>query len=225
MTGHASSTDELLLSFLSCVSDGRIVRANLLASPCLKPGSPHEVVLVKNCPSAADGLNIGLERAKHEWIVCVHQDVYLPIGWDRRLARQIREAERRFGPIGVAGVYGVGAAEAGQAPRCATEPVPFCSPLAAERVGWVVDRGRLLRDGPELPERVATLDELLLVVPRDTPLRFNPALGFHLYGADICLQAQERGLAIVALGALCHHNAPKSSCNRMTSTRLQKRLQ
>jgi hypothetical protein len=79
--------------------------------------------------------------------------------------------------------------------------------LAAERVGWVVDRGRLLCDGPELPARVATLDELLLVLPRNTPLRFDPALGFHLYGADVCLQAMERGLAVLALGALCHHNS------------------
>ena len=156
------------------------------------------MVLVKNCASAADGLNVGLDRAKHEWVVCVHQDVYLPRGWDRRLARQLREAERRFGPIGVAGVYGVGEVISPQSPG---------SPLAAERVGWVVDRGRLLRDGPELPARVARLDELLLVVPRDTPLRFDPALGFHLYGADICLQAAERGLAVVALGALCLHNS------------------
>jgi len=110
-------------------------------------------------------------------------------------------------PIGVAGVYGVGAAQAGQARRCAPEPVPVLSPLAAERVGWVVDRGRLLRDGPELPARVATLDELLLVVPRNTSLPFDPALGFHLYGADLCLQARERGLAVVVLGALCHHNS------------------
>jgi hypothetical protein len=65
----------------------------------------------------------------------------------------------------------------------------------------------MLRDGPELPARVATLDELLLVVRRDSPLRFDPALGFHLYGADICLQAAERGLAVVAIGALCHHNS------------------
>jgi len=164
----------------------------------LQPSSPREIILVKNFPSAAGGLNLGLERARHEWVVCVHQDVYLEGGWNRQLAQQLREAERRFGPIGVAGVYGVGHVISPQAPG---------SPLAAERVGWVADRGRLLRDGPELPARVATLDELLLVVPRNTPLRFDPALGFHLYGADLCLQAAERGLAAVALGALCHHNS------------------
>jgi hypothetical protein len=65
----------------------------------------------------------------------------------------------------------------------------------------------LLRDGPELPAKVATLDELLLVVRRDSGLRFDPDLGFHLYGADICRQARERGLAVVAVGALCHHNS------------------
>ena len=156
------------------------------------------MTVLKNCPSAAAGLNIGLERAKHDWVVCVHQDVYLPEGWDRLLVNQLRQAERRFGPIGVAGVYGVG-----EVIRPQSQEIP----LMADRIGWVVDRGRLLQDGPELPARVATLDELLLVLPRDTPLRFDPALGFHLYGADICLQARERGLAVVAIGALCHHNS------------------
>ena len=116
-------------------------------------------------------------------------------GWDRCLANQLREAERRFGPIGVAGVYGVGEAMPPRVPG---------GTFSAARTGWVVDRGRVLRDGPELPARVTTLDELLLVVRRDAGLRFDPALGFHLYGADICLQAHERGLAVVAL---CHHNS------------------
>jgi hypothetical protein len=69
----------------------------------------------------------------------------------------------------------------------------------------------MLHEAPELPARVATLDELLLVVRRDTPLRFDPALGFHLYGADLCLQARERGLAVVALDSLCHHNSPSAA--------------
>ena len=99
------------------------------------------------------------------------------------LGEQLREAEVRFGPIGVAGVYGVGDAIA---PRDPTQP------LASERIGWVVDRGRELHELPELPASVTTLDELLLVVPRDTELRFEPELGFHIYGADLCWQGASR---------------------------------
>ena len=187
------------MSFVVCVSDDAVLKANMLASPGIAGrGSPHDIILIHEAPSAAAGLAMGLTRAKHEWVVCVHQDVYLPDGWDRCLAEQIREAGRRFGPIGVVGVYGVSEVIA---------PADLTRPLGAKRIGWVVDRGRELREGPELPARVAILDELLLVVRRNSELRFDPALGFHLYGADICLQARERGLAVVALGALCHHNS------------------
>ena len=230
MIDGPESDDLPHLSFATCLSSPETLRTNLLASPCLRPGTPHQVIAVEGCPSAADGLNAGFQYAKHELIVCVHQDVYLPEGWDRCLAQQLREAERRFGQIGVAGVYGVGPvllAEGGPATTPRVSPWasilrPFRPaavrgagqaverreyPLAAERIGWVVDRGRVLRDGPELPARVATLDELLLVVRRDSPLRFDTALGFHLYGADICLQAAKHALAVVAIGALCHHNS------------------
>jgi hypothetical protein len=128
-------------------------------------------------------------------VIALDQDVLLPDGWDRRLALQLRKAERRFGPAGVAGVYGVGPA------------MELSVSLAAQPIGRVVDRGRLLRDGPGLPALAATLDELLLVLPRDSPLRFDPGLGFHLYGADICLQAAELGLPVVVIDALCHHNS------------------
>jgi hypothetical protein len=233
MTLGAGSDHSLPLSFVTCLASRETLRANLLASPCLRPGTAHQVIAVEGSPSAAAGLNAGFHHAKHELIVAVHQDVYLPEGWDRCLAEQLLQAERGFGPIGVAGVYGVGPALEREGPgaraRCALprqRPVTQAtleagsdgaSPsqnheaesasFAAERIGWVVDRGRILRDGPELPAQVATLDELLLVVRRASPLRFDPALGFHLYGADICLQAAERGLAVVALGALCDHNS------------------
>jgi hypothetical protein len=239
MTLGAGSDHSLPLSFVTCLASRETLRANLLASPCFRPGTAHQVIAVEGCPSAADGLNAGFQYAEHELIVCVHQDVYLPEGWDRCLAQQFREAGRRLGPIGVAGVYGVGPALESEEPAPksrwtipgqrqftqatltpgsgGTSPsrnreaplrrVAESVTLAAERIGCVVDRGRTLLDGPELPARLTTLDELLLVVRRDSPLRFDPALGFHLYGADICLQAAERGLAVVALGALCHHNS------------------
>jgi hypothetical protein len=184
------------LTFVVCVSNEIILADNLLASPCLAAGTPHEVIAIHNAPNAAAGLNLGLERAKHPLVVCVHQDVYLPQGWDRQVVSQVRLAERILGPLGVAGVYGVGEVKPSADDR-----------LSCQRTGWVIDRGQLLRDGPALPAAVATLDELLLVLPRGTPLRFDASLGFHLYGADICLQARQQGLAVAALGALCRHNS------------------
>jgi hypothetical protein len=127
------------LSLIACVSDDAILKANLLASPDLaSAGSPHEVILIHEAPSAAAGYVMGRQKARHEWNVFVHQDVGLPAGWDKCLARQLREAERQFGPIGVAGVYGVGEV---------IQPSDPTLPLGARRIGWVVDRGRELRDG------------------------------------------------------------------------------
>ena len=58
-----------------------------------------------------------------------------------------------------------------------------------------------------LPADVDTVDEMLLVVPRATPLRFEPALGWHLYGADLALQARAAGLRAVVLDVPCYHNS------------------
>ena len=191
-----AAIDATPISFVVCVSDDDILNANLLASPCLGKDTRHEVITISGASSAAFGLNIGLERAKHELIVCLHQDVYLPGGWDKELVSQYRLAEQKLGPVGIAGVYGVGAVDRSQE-----------GTLAAERIGWVRDRGHLLHEQAELPGAAMTLDELLLVLPRGTPLRSDPDLGFHFYGADICLQARYHGLAVAVLGAFCHHNS------------------
>ena len=154
--------------------------------------------MIHEAPSAAAGLTMGLMRARYQWVVCVHQDVYLPEGWDRCIFQQIQEAERRFGPIGVAGVYGVGEV---------VTPPDSPSRSVGKRIGSVVDRGRELCDGPELPLASRRSTSCCWSCGEIRGLRFDPALGFHLYGADICLQARETGLAVVALGHLCHHNS------------------
>jgi hypothetical protein len=70
----------------------------------------------------------------------------------------------------------------------------------------VIDRDRVLKEDCPLPATVDSLDELLLAVPKSSGLQFDPAMGFHFYGADICLSAKERGLNAVAIDALCFHN-------------------
>ncbi len=178
------------LTFVACVSDEATVQANLLRSPCLASGTPHEVILVRNCKSAAEGLNQGLAQAKNSLVICVHQDVYLPGGWASRFASQCRLAEEQFGQLGVIGVYG--------ALRASEKPT---------RVGRVVDRDHLLNEPQPLPCRVETLDELLLAVPKHAGLAFDPALGFHLYGTDLCLAARAKGRAVAVVDALCFHHS------------------
>jgi SAM-dependent methyltransferase len=176
------------LTFVACVSDEAVLRANLLASPCLRGGTPHEIRLVRNSPTAADGLNDGLASARHDWVICVHQDVYLPAGWPTRFWQQLGRAQQMHGVVGVAGVFG--ARGAGDESRL---------------IGHVVHQERPLRAG-KLPAAVDTLDELLLALPRQVGLRFEPAVGWHFYGSDLCLQARRSRLAVVALDAPCSHN-------------------
>jgi hypothetical protein len=184
------ATTEEPLTFAVCASDEPTLKANLLASPCLAPGTPHQVIRLHGCATAAEGLNRALADARHPLVVCLHQDVYLPRGWPQRFLQQYRQAERQFGPIGVAGVYG--------ATRDAAGPAP---------AGHVIDRQYAQGGSVAMPARVETLDELLLAVPKAAGLTFEPRLGFHFYGADICLAARKRGLAAVVLDALCFHNS------------------
>ena len=94
------------ITFVACVNDDDQLESNLLRSPCLDPGTPHEVILMRGQTSAADGFNTALEKARHDLVVFVQQDIYLPRGWDSRFLEQLQEAERLFPTIGVAGVFG-----------------------------------------------------------------------------------------------------------------------
>ncbi|SDM30431.1 hypothetical protein SAMN05428957_104103 [Oryzisolibacter propanilivorax] len=176
------------LLFVSCVSDWSVARERLLASPCLQPGA-RPLVLRGNACSAAEAVNAVLDGRPHErWLVWLHQDVYLPAGWDVLFAQRLQEATLRWPHLAVAGVYGVRGAGAD-----------------AVRAGRVLDRGRLLHEPAALPCLVDSLDELLLAVRCDAGLRLDPALGFDFYATDLVLQAQAAGLAAAALDACCEH--------------------
>ncbi len=181
---------EVPLTFVACVNDEAQLDSNLLHSPCLRAPGPHQVLLFRGCATAAEGLNAGIAQAVNDLVVLVHQDVYLPEGWPARLFEQWQEAQRQGGRVGVAGVFGIDSA----------------SPTDGRR-GRVIDRDYLLATGDALPSDMDVIDELVMVVPRDTPLRFDPSLGWHLYGTDLCLSAGQRGLRVVVLDALCYHNS------------------
>jgi 2-polyprenyl-3-methyl-5-hydroxy-6-metoxy-1,4-benzoquinol methylase len=188
------------LTFVACVNDEDQLASNLLRSPCLRDGGPHEVLLYRGCTTAAEGLNRGIDQASNDLVVLVHQDVYLPDGWPDRLVDQWRRAARDH-VVGIAGVFG-----SRQDPGL-VEGREHSD--ARGHVGRIVDRDHLhdTSGNDAFPAVVDYLDELLMVVPRTTPLRVDPSLGWHLYGTDLCLQAAQAGLATVVLDALCMHNS------------------
>ena len=197
---HPSPTATVPMSFVVCVSDDAVLKANLLASPWpRRPGFAAPGHLDPRGTQRRRRAGHGLGESEASGGSCASTRMSTcPTGWDRRLAEQLAEAERRFGPIGVAGVYGVGEV---------ITPADVTQPLAAERVGWVVDRGRMLRDGPELPARVATLDESAAGRAAGFAATVRSGAGVSpLWGGPLPPGART-GLAVVALGALCHHNS------------------
>jgi hypothetical protein len=187
-----TDNDQPWLSFVACASDPAVLEKRLLASPCLQR-SGHMLAAYFNAPSAAHGFNAAMASLVRTssgaaWLVWVHQDVFLPEGWDERFTQALAEAQRRFPKLAVAGVYGIAGAGA-----------------EARRAGHVLDRGTLLREPAPLPCLVDSLDELLFAVRVDTGLQLDPALGFDFYATDLVLQAQARGWQCAVVDAYCEH--------------------
>src|SRR5215203_1272318 len=136
------------ITFVACVNDDDQLESNLLRSPCLDPGTPHELILMRGQTSAADGFNKALETVRHDLVVFVQQDMYLPRGWDSQFVAQFRDAERQLGPVGVAGVFGY-----------------RFGPDGKDNLGRVLDRQALHDARAPLPTTADGLDEIVLAVP------------------------------------------------------------
>jgi len=180
------------LSFVTCASDAEVLAQRLLASPCLGRGA-WPLAVYFNAPSAAHGFNAAMAATQGTadpatWLVWVHQDVFLPEGWDRRFCLALDAALQKFPKLAVAGVYGLAGAG-----------------TAARRVGHVLDRGKPLHEDTVMPCLVDSLDELLFAVRIDSKLKLDPALGFDFYATDLVLQAQQQRWQCAVIDACCEH--------------------
>lgn len=206
-----TSSDPSKLGFVACASNLAVLGQRLLSSPCLQRGG-HPLTAYFNAPSAADGFNAAMASVAAlspgvSWLVWVHQDVFLPEGWDLRFTQALSEALQQFPQLAVAGVYGLAGSGA-----------------AARRAGHVLDRGRLLREPSPLPCLVDSLDELLFAVRVDSGLQLDPALGFDFYATDLVLQAQARGWQCAVVDAYCEHWSD-TPMGRVVPAALARRIQ
>lgn len=132
--------------------------------------------------NAAQGLNYALERAETPWVVCTHQDVRFPRGWRDHILRELAAVPADVAIVGIVGNLAGGDVR-----------------------GHILDPNGHCYWGP-LPARVLILDEVVMILRREANLRFDEDLpGFHLYGADLCLQANSRSLGALVVDAPVRH--------------------
>jgi|SRR5579862_2019760 len=187
------------ITFIVLVGNKATYKNCFLSSPLLamnNKSSQFQIIAQSGFRSAAEAFNEGIERAVNDLIVCIHQDVILPVNWDGRLLERRAEVESTGSSVGVVGCWGITA--------------------EGERAGHVYHRDRRMfprkpgdngnRGAMSLPRKVQILDELMISFRKSSGLTFDPFLpSFFGYAVDLCLQAEERGLQNFAIDCPCIH--------------------
>ena len=179
------------ISFVTCVNNLTQYRNYIIASLFNnKTDKNYEIIPILNFGnkySAAQALNLGIEKANADIVVLCHQDVVFYENWINLLFDRISDIEenatKNWGVLGTAGItkkddtYGVVHNLKG-------------------KLQWQASKG--VKYGP-----VQTVDEHCMIIRKSAGLRFDEKTfnGFHMYGPDICLSALSRDM--VNFGILC----------------------
>lgn len=150
---------------------------------------PHEIVVIGDARSLAEGYNRALTQARHDIVLLAHDDVEI---LSPDFAARLLRAVRRHDLVGVAGTRKL----VGGAWHFAGYP------HLAGQVGMPAGSGGYVVNLYDVTERetkgLQALDGLLLATRRDTALRlgFDAVTfdGWHLYDLDFSLRAAAAGL-------------------------------
>lgn len=152
----------------------RQLRANVEASPGL-----HEVdariVSVRRAATPAAAMAVAASHLDADWVLLTHQDVYFPRGFGHRLQTLLAQITPQERPRTLIGFAGMGVDRERQ---------------AMVNAGFVIDRTSRADWGAN--DQAVSIDELAIVVARDSVHRIDPALGWHLWATDLCLTAITR---------------------------------
>ena len=149
----------------------RQLRLNIEQSPGLREVDAR-IVSCRHAHDAAEALQKALPSCEAEWVLLCHQDVYFPAGFGQRLHALLAGISAADRPRALIGFVGMGV---------------NASTRAFEPAGFVIDRLHAA-DHPA-SDKAVSIDELAIVIARDSIHRIDPALGWHLWGTDLCLTA------------------------------------
>jgi SAM-dependent methyltransferase len=149
----------------------RQLRVNVEQSPGLKEVGAR-IVSYRGARSPAEAFEQGLVHVDADWVLLCHQDVYFPAGFGEQLNALLAGIPTEERAKTLIGFIGLGALPHGQ---------------GAAACGFVIDR--LNRADHSASTQAISIDEVALVMSRDTVHRIDPALGWHLWATDLCLQS------------------------------------
>lgn len=154
------------------VTRPRQLRLNVLQSPGLREVNA-KIVTCEGAASPAAALAAALPHCGDaDWVLLCHQDVYFPAGFGSQLGAVLEgvpAADRATALLGFAGIAINDSADG-------TRPA-----------GFVIDRQQRF-DHPD-GARALSIDELAIVLGRESVHRIDPSLGWHLWATDLCLTA------------------------------------
>jgi hypothetical protein len=197
---YATKPQKVDFSFVSLIRDDEKYQQFLASLAAQEGNASYEVIPIPNyfnqINSAFKGLNIGTDLADGKYIIYCHDDIVLSSNWLERLKHHIKNLENSNIQWGVIGPAGITLDEQG-AYFLTTEQNQNIKLLDPSVI-----------NDKEFYE-VSTLDELCLIVKKSSGLRFSEKTlsGFHFYGANLCLQAKQRGLRNFAIDCWTWHQS------------------
>jgi 2-polyprenyl-3-methyl-5-hydroxy-6-metoxy-1,4-benzoquinol methylase len=185
-----------------CVYNNETTYKNVILKSLENQTVEFELILVDNrdnkFKSAAEALNHGGMKTKGEYIMFVHQDVFLGYNDWLKNVETFLDSLPDLGAAGVAGVSGEGRIWRDQFKYS----VQFINKLNQEN-------GNITN-----PEEVQTLDECVLIVRHSIfeKIKFDEKMfdGWDCYGADYCLSIKKIGLKSYVIPASCSHSTMRS---------------
>lgn len=180
---------DLTLAVVSAVNDEEILANNLASSPMIDElGIP--IIAQRGYKLATRALNDGLDKADADIVIFAHQDVYFPKGWEKKLFATITSLESAGKTWGVLGVIG------------ADKDDNLLGGV------WATGLNRKIVSEFVSPAPAATFDEVVIILRKNSGLRFDPDLpSFHLYATDIVLSSLQAGLGAYVFDAPVIHNS------------------
>lgn len=171
------------IKFVVSSYDKAVLQANTLRSRI----NPRSLIVLEGYDNVPKAYN-SIDKKGSDIIIYMHEDVYLPQGWIQSVYEDLECMSHDYPDWGVVGVAGAKLVDGKKVNR-----------------GYIRDRGKEWGSPTPPVSEVDTLDELLLITRGD--FTFDENLPLHFYGADICMQAKQRGRKCYAINNYLHHNS------------------